>query len=340
MMNVGAEGGTVSELGSPLHPGRALTDAESRLWERVRPVLLASRNVRNQPARDDKVVAGWNGLAMAALAEAGAILDRPDLVAAAEAVAEYLADVHWNSASQVLVRVSHDSRARGGIGGGLLEDYAFCADGSWRFMASREPRAGTASRRSSFLPHVHVLWRTGDWPTLRGGVRAGFQRPGPANCAGPVRQCHAQRCRRFRGRLVVFRRLLRFPRASPDGRQYPRPVTTPRHAGARVAGWLLATAQAALAGPVEAAVAGPDSPLLRELHTALLKSPSPGLVIAVKMDDGAFPAGEVEVPLLLHRSGAPDGSAQVYLCRDMVCERPLSDVAAVQSRLAAMAAGD
>lgn len=109
----------------------------------------------------------------------------------------------------------------------------------------------------------------------------------------------------------------------------------------RVAGWLLATAQAALAGPVEAAVAGPDSPLLRELHTALLKSPSPGLVIAVKMDDGAFPAGgEVEVPLLLHRSGAPDGSAQVYLCRDMVCERPLSDVAAVQSRLAAMAAGD
>ena len=44
----------------------------------------------------------------------------------------------------------------------------------------------------------------------------------------------------------------------------------------RAAGWLLATAQAALAGPVEAAVVGPDTPERAALHDELLRSPSPG----------------------------------------------------------------
>jgi uncharacterized protein YyaL (SSP411 family) len=107
----------------------------------------------------------------------------------------------------------------------------------------------------------------------------------------------------------------------------------------RVAGWLLATAQAALAGPVEAAVAGPGSRLRQEMHGALLKSSSPGLVVAVQEDDAVSPFGDGEVPLLVHRAGAADGSPQVYLCRDMVCERPVGTIAEVQSMLARMTSG-
>ena len=94
LMNVHARG-TVSADGSPLHPGRALSAGEAELWQRVRPVLLAERSGRPQPARDDKVVAGWNGLAVAALAEAGAVLEQPRLVAAAGRIAAYLERVHW-----------------------------------------------------------------------------------------------------------------------------------------------------------------------------------------------------------------------------------------------------
>ncbi|HEU0128024.1 MAG TPA: thioredoxin domain-containing protein, partial [Pseudonocardiaceae bacterium] len=54
-------------------------------WERVRTVLLAARAARPQPARDDKVVTEWNGMAITTLAEAGGVLDRPEWTAAAVA---------------------------------------------------------------------------------------------------------------------------------------------------------------------------------------------------------------------------------------------------------------
>lgn len=336
MMNVDAQG-TVSELGSPLHPGRPLSAPESALWHRVRPALLAARDLRNQPARDEKVVAGWNGLAIAGLAEAGAVLDRPDLVAAAENVAEYLEKVHWNAEHGLLVRVSHDSRARGI--GGLLEDYAFCAEGlfslyavtgkkRWYRLAEYIIRAAEAR----FVEDGHLADSAGESAQVFNaqGQRAAldpFDNATPSGAAG------------FAGVLLTY--------SAYSGSHAHRlmagnilgllPSLATR--APRVAGWLLATAQAALAGPVEAAVVGPDSPLLSELHSALLKSASPGMAVALQENDAVSPAGDGEVPLLLHRTGAPDGSPQVYLCRDMVCEIPVGTVADVQSMLARMTAG-
>lgn len=336
MMNIGDQG-TVSELGSPLHPGRPLSASESTLWRRVRPTLLAVRDLRNQPARDEKVVAGWNGLAIAGLAEAGAVLDRPDLVAAAQDVAEYLEDVHWDAEQGLLLRVSHDSKARGI--GGLLEDYAFCAEGlfslyaatgkrRWYRLAEQLIRAAEAR----FVENGHLADSAGESAQVFNaqGQRAAldpFDNAAPSGAAG------------FAGVLLTYSAYSgshdhRLMAGNILGLLPPLATRAPR-----AAGWLLATAQAALAGPVEAAVAGPDSSLRQELHGALLKSASPGLVVALQEDDAASPAGEGEVPLLIHRTGAPNGSPQVYLCRDMVCERPVGTVAEVQSMLARMTPG-
>lgn len=337
IMNIGAEG-TVSVLGSPLHPGRLLSDAEARLWVRVRPALLAARNLRNQPARDDKVVAGWNGLAVAALAEAGAILDRPELVAAAESVAEYLERVHWDAENRLLVRVSHASKARGI--GGLLEDYAFCADGLFalyavtgtkRWYRLAEELIQTAGSR--FVENGHLADSAGESAQV-------FNAQGQHPALDPFDNATPSGAAGFAGALLTYSAYSgshdhRLMAGNILGVLPPIASRAPR-----VAGWLLATAQAALAGPVEAAVAGPDSTLRQELHRALLKSANPGLVVALQVDDdAASPVGEGDVPLLLHRSGAPDGSPQVYLCRDMVCDRPVGTVAEAESRLAGMASG-
>ncbi len=336
MMNIGAQG-TVSELGSPLHPGRSLSASETTLWRRIRPALLAARDLRNQPARDEKVVAGWNGLAIAGLAEAGAVLDRPDLVAAAENVAGYLEKVHWNAEHGLLVRVSHDSKPRGI--GGLLEDYAFCAEGlfslyavtgtkRWYRLAEHIIQAAEAR----FVEDGHLADSAGESAQVFNaqGQRAAldpFDNATPSGAAG------------FAGVLLTYSAYSgshahRLMAGNILGLLPPLATRAPR-----VAGWLLATAQAAQAGPVEAAVAGPPSRLRQELHSALLKSASPGLVVALQENDAASPAGEGEVPLLVHRTGALDGSPQVYLCRDMVCERPVGTVAEVQSMLARMTSG-
>ena len=337
MMNIGPEG-TVSEFGSPLHPARKLSDADRRLWERVAPVLLTTRNLRNQPARDDKVVAGWNGLAVAGLAEAGALLGRPDLVSAAENIAGCLATVHWDGESKTLIRVSHDSRARGI--GGLLEDYAFCADGFLALYAVTGTKRWYLLAEELLLAACTRFVESGQLADSTGESAQVFNAQGQRVGLDPFDNATPSGAAGFAGALLSY--------AAYSGSHGHRlmagnilgllPAIASR--APRVAGWLLATAQAALAGPVEAAVAGPDSPLKRELHHALLTSPSPGLVVAVQADDGGAPAGDPDVPLLLHRSGTPDGLPQVYLCRDMVCERPLGEAAAVRARLAAMGSGD
>jgi len=92
---------------------------------RIRADLFKARERRVRPARDDKVVAAWNGLAIAALAEAGLLLDRPEFVTAARNAAEAIARVHL--ADGRLARTSREGAA--GSSAGVLDDYACVADG-------------------------------------------------------------------------------------------------------------------------------------------------------------------------------------------------------------------
>ena len=67
---------------------------DARWWDGIRHRLLAARDLRPQPTRDDKVVTGWNGLAIAALSEAGVLLEDPTYLDAAQRCAQFLVDVH------------------------------------------------------------------------------------------------------------------------------------------------------------------------------------------------------------------------------------------------------
>jgi hypothetical protein len=104
----------------------------------ARAKLLEVRSRRVRPALDDKVLTSWNGLAIAAFAEAGAAFARLDLVEAARAAAGFVLDRMRDSNGRLLHAYKG---APGGSVLGLLEDYTYLADGLFALWeATFEPR--------------------------------------------------------------------------------------------------------------------------------------------------------------------------------------------------------
>jgi uncharacterized protein len=87
----------------------------------LRSRLLEVRNHRAQPARDDKIVVGLNGLAITALARAGTVLGEPQWIASAKLAAGFLWQRAYDETSGQLHRYLYKDEARGG---GFLDDYA------------------------------------------------------------------------------------------------------------------------------------------------------------------------------------------------------------------------
>ena len=87
----------------------------------LRSRLLEVRSHRAQPARDDKIVVGLNGLAISALARAGTVLGEPEWIASAKLAAEFLWQRAYDETSGQLHRYLYKDEA---WGGGFLDDYA------------------------------------------------------------------------------------------------------------------------------------------------------------------------------------------------------------------------
>ncbi|TML28224.1 MAG: thioredoxin domain-containing protein [Actinobacteria bacterium] len=134
------------ELLHPFEHGRFALRGD--LDEETRARLFAEREQRPKPLRDDKVVASWNGLAVAALAEAGRRLDRRDLVDAARACAEFLLGPLSTTEGRLL-RTWRAGQARHA---GVLDDYADVANGLYELhVATGELRWLQEARRLALL---------------------------------------------------------------------------------------------------------------------------------------------------------------------------------------------
>ncbi|HEY7484400.1 MAG TPA: thioredoxin domain-containing protein [Streptosporangiaceae bacterium] len=289
-------------------------------YDRIRSTLLAARERRVPPGRDDKVVAGWNGLAIAALAECGALFDRPDLVAAATEVARLLADVHLTG--DRLVRTSRDGVA--GDNAGVLEDYADVADGLLALHAvTGDP---SYMRLAGGLLDV-VLDRfadgSGGFYDTADDAETLFRRPqDPTDNATPSGQFAVA------GALLSYGALTGSERHREAALAALAPATALAGRHARFAGWGLAVAEAAEAGPVEIAVVGPpDDDRTRALHRRALQATTPGAVITI--GDGAEADG---VPLLEGRD-LVDGAPAAYVCRNFACRLPVTTPADLAAEL-------
>ncbi|MFJ8545481.1 thioredoxin domain-containing protein [Streptomyces sp. NPDC093586] len=279
----------------------------------VRRRLRAARDGRPAPGRDDKVVAAWNGLAIAALAETGAYFERPDLVEAAVAAADLLVRLHLDEHAR-LFRTSKDGRA--GANAGVLEDYADVAEG---FLALASVTGEGVWLDFAGLLLDHVLTRftddSGSLYDTAADAEKLIRRPqDPTDNATPSGWSAAA------GALLTY--------AAHTGSEPHR--TAAEHAlgvvkalGPRVPrfiGWGLAAAEALLDGPREVAVVGPGpgDGATRGLHRTALLGTAPGAVVAVGAE------GSDEFPLL---AGRPlvDGAPAAYVCRDFTCDAPTTD---------------
>ncbi|MCP2336744.1 hypothetical protein FHU30_002084 [Actinomadura rupiterrae] len=298
-----------------------LDDPDDRTrYERVRAALLAAREQRVPPARDDKVVASWNGLAVAALAECGALFERPDLVAAAEDAVRLLLTVHLRDGR--LTRTSRDGVA--GANTGVLDDYGNVAEG---LLALHGVTGDPAHLRlaGELLETVQERFSDGQdgfYDTADDAERL-FRRPkDPTDNATPSGQFAAA------GALLSYAALTAssWARESAAGALAPAAVLAERGA-ARFAGWGLAVAEANLAGPLEIGILGPpDDPRTHELHRAALMATSAGAVVSIGEP------GVEDVPLLASRP-LVDGAPTAYVCKGFVCRLPVTTPAALAREL-------
>ncbi|MFF7123834.1 MULTISPECIES: thioredoxin domain-containing protein [unclassified Streptomyces] len=280
----------------------------------IKERLLDRRAQRPAPGRDDKVVAAWNGLAIAALAETGAYFGRPDLVEAALFAADLLVRVHLDDHAR-LARTSKDGRV--GPNAGVLEDYADVAEG-FLALASVTGEGVWLDFAGLLLDHVLARFTDPDngalYDTASDAERLIRRPQDPTDNATPSGWTAAA------GALLSY--------AAHTGSE-PHRVAAERALGVvkalgprvpRFIGWGLAAAEGLLDGPREVAVVGPSlgDERTTALHRTALLGTAPGAVVAVGTPDSD------EFPLLADRP-LVDGEPAAYVCRNFTCDVPTTD---------------
>ena len=274
------------------------------------------------PGLDDKVLTAWNGLMLAALAEAGAALGRADYTAAAVANAEFI-NASLRRADGRLLR-----SWKAGVGArfnGYLEDYAFLADGLLAlYQTTFDPRWFAWARELADQMLAHF----GD------ATNGGFYDTADDHEALLHRPKDVQDNATPSGNAMAAAVLLRLSLYTGEGHYWDtaeamvsalyEPMA--RYPGA-FAHWLGAAAFI-LGEPREVAIAGdPAAADSRALLDLIHGRYRPDLVVAVGEGESA-----AVVPLLAGRERL-DGRAAAYVCRRFVCLRPVSEQQALAEQL-------
>ncbi len=309
------------ERGASVLQLRAVPDDPER-WRRCRAALAAAREGRAHPARDDKVVAAWNGLAIAALAEAGALLTEPRWIEAAIACADLLLVRHWDAQSRRLARVSRAGRVNEQAPG-VLEDYADLAEGLLTlYQCTGQPRWLDGAR--ALLGRVLEQFPdgSGGFYDTAGDAPGLVRRPrDPRDGVTPSGWSAAA------GALLTGAALDGRPDWRSAAEQALVAVLPMARAAPRYSGWAWAAITSLLAGPHQVAVVlpagapdalNPTAIPPTPLHATALRSTSPGLVVAVGRE------GELPVALLADRASI-GGRPTAYPCRGFVCDLPTTE---------------
>jgi uncharacterized protein len=295
--------GVPAELLRPFEHGQSIIRGE--LDPAQRASLLERRAHRPQPARDDKAIAAWNGLALAALAEAGRRLSSNSLLQGAERLGNFLL-TELSAPDGRVFRTWRDGRASIP---GYLEDYADVAHGlielhvatgelRWLEEANRLARLAVElfadDERGGFFMTAH------DAEQLVARKKDLDDNPVPS------------------GNSMLAHALLRLARIYGDDELERHAVGVLRlvhNALSRVPsafGWALCALDLYLSPPRELAIIGAPAD---EIARKALAPFEPNTVVAFGPND--------EVPLLAGKSRV-EGKPTLYVCERFACQAPVT----------------
>jgi len=295
-----------------------LTDEQlTTTKSRIDAKLLEARSRRIRPSLDDKIVTAWNGLALRAFAEAGAVLDNPAYLEMAVGIAEFVA-THLTDGQGRLFR-----SWRNGMRSvpGFCDDYAAMSVGLFTlYQATGDDRWYQEAARLTHEmirlfadPDGDGFCATGlDTAPLIARPKNYMDNPTPADNS------------------LAAEALVMMSALSGDASLQPHIDGILRAAGQllaqypNAAGHLLGVFGVTLQGPKEVAIVGPPE-LRRDLVSVAWERFRPDCVLAV--GDG----GTSEVPLL-HNRTAGNGT-QAYVCRDFECLLPVDNTGALRALL-------
>ena len=306
--------------------GMAREDLERRV-RKLFATLKGRRAEREAPLRDEKVLAGWNGLAIRALAEAGPALGRPDYTAAAAEAADWLLATLGREGR--LLRVWTAGRVHVE---GFLEDYGAVGNACLSlYEATLEPRWLEEGLRIADAI-VERFWDADGsvfWDAARDSEPLVIRPRDIMDNAAPS------------GNSLATELVARSARLS--GRREHQAVAEAvvlREAGAMErhplgAGRLLAAAQVARTAPLEIVLVGaPDE---RKSVASMLavahRHPHPNRVVA-----GGDPiAGSIAA--LPAMQGRHDQSGRAFVCVGAACQEPVTSPDALAAALGRAARG-
>jgi len=291
--------------------------------EQGRRRLFAARAGRVAPGTDDKVLTGWNALAVSALAEAGRTFGVPRYVDAAVAAAGFVLSELRGSDGRLL----RAWRAGRTSGPAFADDHALLAAACLDlYQTTFEPRWVEEARRLAddllrlFRDPEGGFFQTGtDQEELVVRPKELFDNAVPSgnSVAAEVLQ-----------RLAMLTGEVDYERAGVDAL---RPVRDIMGRAASMLGHALGAADLYLSRSMEIAIAGdPASPDAKALIDEVWRRYLPNAVLAA--GDPGDPSAAKAVPLLEGRERV-DGKAAAYVCERFLCRRPVTTPEALATEL-------
>ena len=279
--------------------------------------LFAAREQRVHPARDDKVIAAWNGLTIHALAHAGRALDQPRWVALAEAAARFVL-AHLRGADGGLARTWNRGRTSGV---GTLEDHAAMARGLLTLYAATGERDWLVAA-DELVEHARREFRHESGMGFHDALDTGLFVRSRSLADGVLPSGNA-----LMAEVLALLGTLRYDDAPRE--EAERIVAAASRDHPLSAGFLLAVAERLAVPARELVIAGePWSPAAAALRDVALRRFEPALVVGWAGSVTEVAAGGRDgvgrFAMLADRPAVDGAAAAAYLCEDFACRPPVT----------------